>query len=170
MNLKIDTDAIDISMQLNRMTVLVVVPDADRAKWYMDNCFEYYTRVLVVSMDGVYPQHSALQASVKRLWSDPNTSIFVFGNWCLADSPPAGKVFSLDKWAVEYCRRRSSPVHRSIADLSWTTDPIALARMIEVFANSKDNRNGQGINMKTAKDSNYNWDRMPDTLRRLISD
>jgi hypothetical protein len=51
MNLQINTAAIDISMQLNRMTVLVVFPDEERAKWYMDNCFEYYTRVLVVSMD-----------------------------------------------------------------------------------------------------------------------
>ena len=109
MHLGINTATIDISMQLNRMTVLVVFPDSERAAWYMDNCYQYYTRVLVVSMDGVYPYHHALKQSVERLWQDPDTSIFVFGDWCLADNPPAGTVFSLDKWAVEFCRRRSSP-------------------------------------------------------------
>jgi hypothetical protein len=168
MHLGINTATIDISMQLNRMTVLVVFPDSERAAWYMDNCYQYYTRVLVVSMDGVYPYHHALKDSVERLWQDPDTSIFVFGDWCLADNPPAGTVFSLDKWAVEFCRRRSSPIHRAIAPLDWTEDPAQLARMIEVFANSKNNRNGVGVNMHTVKDTNYDWDRMPPTLRKLI--
>jgi len=168
MNLGINTAAINISMQLNRMTVLVVFPDADRAQWYMDNCFEYYTRVLVVSMDGVYPYHHALKDSVKNLWEDPNTSIIVFGTHCIQDNPPAGHVFSFDKWAVELCRKRSSPIHRSIAPLTFGDDPIMLARMIEIFANSRNNRNNQGINMHNVKQENYDWNRMPKWINRLI--
>lgn len=169
MNLGINTAAIDVSMKLNRHTVLVVFPDAERASWYIDHCFEYYTRVIVVSMDGVYPYHHALKESVEQLWQDPDTSLVVFGNWCIDDNPPAGTVFSFDKWAVDYCRKRSSPIHRAILDLEWTEDPVKLARMIEVFANSKNNRNGKNINMRSVKSSNYDWDRIPDTIRRLIS-
>ena len=91
------------------------------------------------------------------------------GNAHPDNNPPAGTVFSFDKWAVDYCRKRSSPVHRAILDLAWTEDPVKLARMIEVFANSKNNRNGKNINMRSVKSSNYDWDRLPDTIRRLIS-
>ena len=47
-------------MEQNRHSVVVVFPDAERAKWYIDNCFEFYVRVIVVSMDGVYPEHPHL--------------------------------------------------------------------------------------------------------------
>jgi hypothetical protein len=168
MNLQINTAAIDISMQLNRMTVLVVFPDEERAKWYMDNCFEYYTRVLVVSMDGVYPYHHALKDSVQRLWNDPDTNIIVFGNHCIESDPPAGNVFSFDKWAIELCRKRSSPIHKSIAPLTFGQDPIMLARMIEIFSSSRNNRNKAGVNMYNIKEENYDWSRMPSWINRLI--
>lgn len=168
MNLEINTAAIDISMQLNRMTVLVVFPDAERAQWYMDNCFEYYTRVIVVSADGVYPYHHALKDSVSRLWQDPNTSIIVFGSYCIEDDPPAGTVFNFDKWAVELARTRTSSIHNSIADLDWVNDPIKLARMIEIFANSRNNRNGKTINIRSVKQENYNWNKLPKIINFLI--
>lgn len=168
MNLGINTAAIDISMQLNRMTVLVVFPDAQRAQWYMDNCYEYYTRVLVVSMDGVYPYHHALKDSVKRLWEDPDTNIIVFGMHCIEDNPPQGNVFSFDKWAIELCRKRSSPIHRSVAPLRFGDDPVMLARMVEIFANSHNARNKKGISMRSVKQENYDWGRMPGWIRKLI--
>jgi len=166
MNLGINTATIDISMELNRGIVLVVFPDAERAAWYMENCYEYYTRVIVVSMDGVYPYHHALKENVCKLWGDDNTNCVVFGSWCIQGIEPAGTVFSLDKWAVELCRKRSSTVHNSIASLDWVEDPIVLARMIEVFANSRSR--GAHINMSSVKESNYDWNCLPPTLRRLI--
>ena len=156
-------------MELNRMTVLVVFPDAERAQWYIDNCFEYYTRVIVVSMDGVYPYHHALKDSVNRLWQDPNTSIIVFGSYCIEDNPPAGVVFNFDKWAIELARTRTSTIHDSIANLNWMDDPKTLARMIEIFANSRNNRNGKTVNIHNVKHENYNWNKLPETVRKLIT-
>lgn len=168
MHLGINTATINISMQLNRQTVLVVFPDAERAQWYMDNCFEYYTRALVVSMDGVYPYHHALKDSVERLWQDPEANIVVFGTHCIEGNPPAGSVFSFDKWAIELCRKRSSPVHRAIAPLDWGSDPIMIARMVEVFASSRNARNGKSVHMRNVKPDNYDWTRMPGWIHNLI--
>jgi hypothetical protein len=168
MQLGIDTSEIGISMQQNRQTVLVVFPDHLAARWYLDNCFEYYTRVLVVSQDGVYPQHPALRRSVDQLWQDPDANIVVFGTHCIEPNPPAGLVFSFDKWAIELCRKRSSPVHRAIAPLDWGSDPVAVARMVEIFASSRNARNGKNVNMRSVKPENYDWSRMPDWIHNLI--
>ena len=167
-HLEINTATIDISMQLNRGIVLVVFPDAERAAWYMEHCFEYYTRVIIVSMDGVYPYHHALKELVCSLWGDANANIIVFGSWCIEETPPAGMVFSLDKWAVEFSRKRSSTVHRSIASLDWTDDPLTLARMVEVFAGSKNPRNARNVNMYNVKNENYDWNRLPKNLKFLL--
>jgi hypothetical protein len=164
----IDTSKIDISMKQNRMTVLVVFADKNRANWYMENCFEYYTRVLVTSMDGIFPKHPELKTDVKKLWRDNNANLIVFGTHCIEDNPPAGNVFSFDKWAIEYARRRSNVVQRSVANLDWADDPISIARMVEVFANSRNNRNNIPLNMYSVKETNYDWDRLPKTLKRLI--
>ncbi len=168
MNLGINVAEIDISMQLSRGVVLVVLPDAERADWYMENCYEYYTRVIVVSADGVYPYHHKLKELVKDLWEDPTTNIFVFGNWCIQDNPPAGNVFSLDRWAVELSRKRSSRIHKSVASLDWTEDPIVLARMIRIFASGKNYRNSSDINMYNVKQQNHNFEKIPEKLHFLI--
>ena len=76
-------------MKQNRMTVLVVFADKNRANWYMENCFEYYTRVLVTSMDGIFPKHPELKTDVKKLWRDNNANLIVFGTHCIEDNPPA---------------------------------------------------------------------------------
>ena len=68
MKTNIDTSQLDIAMEQNRHSVVVVFPDAERAKWYIDNCFEFYVRVIVVSMDGVYPEHPTLANKVKDIW------------------------------------------------------------------------------------------------------
>lgn len=168
MNLGINIANIDVSMRLNRHTVVVVFPDAERAKWYMDNCFLYYTRALIVSMDGVYPYHHALKESVELLWQDHEANFIVFGTHCIEENPPAGHVFSFDKWAIELCRKRSSPIYNSIAPLDWGEDPIMLARMVEIFANSRNGRNGKNVNMYNVKQQNYDWDRMPEWINTLI--
>ena len=131
MKIGIDTSKIDISMKQNRMTVLVVFADKNRANWYMENCFEYYTRVLVTSMDGIFPKHPELKTDVKKLWRDNNANLIVFGTHCIENNPPAGNVFSFDKWAIEYARRRSNVVQRSVANLDWADDPIRIARMVQ---------------------------------------
>jgi hypothetical protein len=168
MNLGINIANINVSMRLNRHTVIVVFPDAERAKWYMDNCFLYYTRVIVVSMDGVYPYHHALKESVELLWQDYEANFIVFGTHCIENCLPAGNVFSFDKWAIELCRKRSSPIHKSIAPLNWGSDPIVIARMIEILANSRNGRNGKNINMYNVKEQNYDWSRMPEWIFNLI--
>ena len=70
MKTNIDTSQLDIAMEQNRHSVVVVFPDAERAKWYIDNCFESHVRVIVVSMDGVYPEHLTLAKKVKDIWQD----------------------------------------------------------------------------------------------------
>lgn len=169
MHLGINTASIDISMQQNRQTVLVVFPDAERAAWYMDYCYVYYTRVLVVSMDGVYPYHHALKDSVERLWRDPDVSVVVFGSYCIVDDPPAGSVFNWDRWAIESVRKRTSSVHNSVASLDFAEDPASLARMIEIFANSQNNRTGKNVNVHNIKQENYDLNRLNPVMRKLIS-
>jgi len=169
MNLGINTATIDISMQQNRQTVLVIFPDAERAKWYMDSCFIYYTRVLVVSMDGVYPYHPALKDSVRRLWQDENTVSVVWGSYCIESDPPAGLIFNWDKWALESVRTRTSTIHSSVVNLDWTQDPIMIARMTEIFAGSRNNRNSKPISVQSVKSENYDLNRLNSTIYKLIS-
>ena len=150
MKINIQTDDIDIAMEQNRHSVVVVFPDAERAKWYLDNCFEYYVRVIVVSMDGVYPEHPVLSKKVEEIWQDEGARFVVFGAWAIEENPPAGTIWNMDAWAVNYSRKRTSIIHRAIADLEWANEPVRLARMIELFANMQNNRNSKLVSINSA--------------------
>ena len=109
-----DTVELDIAMEQNRHSVVVVFPDADRAKWYIDNCLEFYVRVIVVSMDGVrHPNTPTLANKVKEIWQDEGARFVVFGAWAIEDNPPAGTIWNMDAWAVNFSRKRTSIVHRA---------------------------------------------------------
>lgn len=169
MKINVDTSQLDIAMEQNRHSVVVVFPDAERAKWYIDNCFEYYTRVIVVSMDGVYPLHSALKEKVfTDIWKDAGARFVVFGAHALEDNPPSGTIWNMDAWAVNYSRKRTSIIHRAIADLEWANDPVSLARMIELFANMQNNRNSKLVSINSVKEVNHDLSVIPNNLRFLI--
>lgn len=168
MNLGINIANVTTSLKQNRKTVVVVFPDEERASWYMENCFLYYTRVIVVSMDGVYPFHPALKENVSELWQDPTAQFVVFGAWCIQDNLPQGNIFTFDKWALELSRKRSSTIQRSIAPIDWIADPIVLARMIQVFSTSQNARNNSLNHLYNVKQENYNWELMPDKLFYLL--
>ena len=169
MKIQINLDNIDITMQQNRHSVVVVFPDAERAKWYLDNCFDYYTRVIIVSMDGVYPLHHKLSEKVKEIWQDTGARFVVFGAHAIEQNPPAGTIWNMDAWAVNYSRKRTSVIHRAIADLEWSNDPVALARMIELFANMQNNRNSKLLSINSVKEVNHDLSVIPNNLRYLIS-
>ena len=169
MKIQINLDDIDITMQQNRHSVVVVFPDAERAKWYLDNCFDYYTRVIIVSMDGVYPLHHKLSEKVKEIWQDSGARFVVFGAHAIEQNPPAGTIWNMDAWAVNYSRKRTSVIHRAIADLEWSNDPVALARMIELFANMQNNRNSKLLSINSVKEVNHDLSVIPNNLRYLIS-
>ena len=169
MKIQINTNDIDITMQQNRHSVVVVFPDAERAKWYLDNCFDFYTRVIVVSMDGVYPLHKKLSEKVGEIWDDPDARFVVFGAHAIEHDPPEGTIWNMDAWAVNYSRKRTSVIHRAIADLEWSNDPVALARMIELFANMQNNRNSKLLSINSVKDVNHDLSVIPNNLRYLIS-
>lgn len=169
MKIQINLDDIDITMQQNRHSVVVVFPDAERAKWYLDNCFDYYTRVIIVSMDGVYPLHHKLSEKVKEIWQDTGARFVVFGAHAIEQNPPAGTIWNMDAWAVNYSRKRTSVIHRAIADLEWSNDPVALARMIELFANMQNNRNSKLLSINSVKEVNHDLSVIPNNLRYLIS-
>ncbi len=169
MKIQIDTAELDIAMEQNRHSVVVVFPDADRAKWYIDNCLEFYVRVIVVSMDGVYPEHPTLANKVKEIWQDEGARFVVFGAWAIEDNPPAGTIWNMDAWAVNFSRKRTSIVHRAIADLEWANEPVRLARMIELFANMQNNRNSKLVSINSVKSENHDFNLLPNNLRYLIS-
>lgn len=169
MKIDIDTSELDIVMEQNRHSVVVVFPDEKRAKWYLDNCFEFYTRVIVVSMDGIYPEHKKLKEKVfTEIWTDPGARFVVFGAHALEDNPPAGTIWNMDAWAVNYSRKRTSIIHRAIADLEWSNDPVSLARMIELFANMQNNRNSKLVSINSVKEGNHDLSVLPNNLRFLI--
>ena len=169
MKANLNVKDIDIVMEQNRHSVIVVFPDAERAKWYLDNCFEYYVRVIVVSMDGIYPEHDKLKQKVfTEIWTDPSARFVVFGAHAIEDNPPSGTIWNMDAWAVNYSRKRTSIIHRAIADLEWSNDPVSLARMIELFANMQNNRNSKLVSINSVKEGNHDLSVLPNNLRFLI--
>ena len=74
----------------------------------------------------------------------------------------------MDAWAVNYSRKRTSIIHRAIADLEWSNDPVSLARMIELFANMQNNRNSKLVSINSVKEGNHDLSVLPNNLRFLI--
>ena len=98
-----------------------------------------------------------LANKVKEIWQDEGARFVVFGAWAIEDNPPAGTIWNMDAWAVNFSPKRTSIVHRASADLEWANEPVRLASMIELFANMQNNRNSKLVSINSVKSENHDF-------------
>ena len=148
---------------------VIIFPTAEQAEWYLDNCYDYWPKLVVMSADGKYPTHQKLNAAAHNAWErDTKLSIFVMG-WHLLDSmpePATSRVFTLDQLFVDSCRRHNASIFNDIINKEFT--PISLARTIRALMETSTSK-GSAIGVQQVKPEMYNWRRMPPWIYDLIS-
>ena len=97
------------------------------------------------------PNTLTLAKKVKDIWQDEGAFV-VFGAWAIEENPPAGTIWNMDARAVNFSPKRTSIVHRALADLEWANEPTP-SPTIELFANMQNNRNPKIVPTNSVKDS-----------------
>lgn len=152
---------------VNLFRRIILFDTAKQAKWYLDNCYDHWPKVVVMSADGVYPKNYTLQKTAKHNWlSNSGLTIFVMGWHSLEKMPkPATKiVFSLDRLIVESCRDRDDSMYSELI-LDW--NPIKLARIIRGICETTSTRNA-GFAYRDVKTDMHDFSKVPAWLIDLI--
>lgn len=157
----------DAIPSVNLFRRIILFDTATQAKWYLDNCFDHWPKVVIMSADGVYPKNHALKNVVKHNWlSNSELTIFVMGWHSLGKMPkPASKItFSLDRLIMEACRDRDDSMYSEVR-LDW--NPIKLARIIRGICETTNTR-GSSFGYRDANEDMHDFSKVPNWLIDLI--
>lgn len=156
----------DIAM-IGQFRHVILFDTADQAKWYLDNCYDHWPRIIVMSTDGVYPKNNTLKRAVQHNWvSNSELIVLVMGWHSLQNMPqPATKaIFTLDRWIVDSCRDRDDSIYSELA-IDW--NPVKLSRIIRCLCETVTTRN-TGFGYRGVKSEMYDFDKLPEWLVDLI--